>query len=562
MYTDATQWSRIRERLLDKGESLRSVSLSEGIARPTLRRILASELPSRYRRVSASLSPAQDSFIQHLKQLVSENRTAAPTERASVRAMHAHLEGLGFDASYRVVLHRAHRIRRQDVNDALDVCSQVEQLDDRDAARLLRALCHPRGRGVLDEDKLSRHLAELRATSPETTVSRAQAKWGQWVAQMERTHSNHASPADPSRRELLASLEATSRLLRQRSLCVLAHRDGFSIRQIATMTSVSRTSIRRYLAAYRDGGCAQLISRKPMAKMADDPKLKEALFSLLHEPPSLSGVNRATWKLEDVRRVLTGRGFTVGASVIRQVIRAGGFRWKSAKVVLTSHDPKYREKLTHIQDILADLGQDERFFSIDEFGPFAVKMKAGRALTPPGVQPTVPQWQTSKGCLILTAALELSTNQVTHFYSTANNTQEMMRMATALVAQYGSASKLYLSWDTASWHMSKKLNAFVEDHNKTAASRHEPVLELAPLPASAQFLNVIESVFSGMARSIIHGSDYESKAAAQSAMDSHFKARNEHFQAHPQRAGKKIWGKERVAADFNESNNCKDPAYR
>lgn len=399
MYTDATQWSRIRERLLDKGESLRSVSLSEGIARPTLRRILASEHPSRYRRVSSGTSPARDSFMQQLKRLVSENRTAEPIARVSVRAMHAHLEGLGFDASYRVVLHHVHRIRRQDVNDASDVCSQVEQLDDRDAARLLRALCHPRGRGVLDEDKLSRHLAELRATSPETTVSRAQAKWGQWVAQMERTHSNHASPADPPRRELLASLEATSRLLRQRSLCVLAHQDGFSIRQIARMAGVSRNSIRRYLAAYQDGGCAQLLSRKPMAKMADDPKLKEALFSLLHEPPSLSGVNRATWKLEDVRRVLIGRGFTVGASVIRQVIRAGGFRWKSAKVVLTSHDPKYREKLTHIQDILADLGQDERFFSIDEFGPFAVKMKAGRALTPPGVQPTVPQWQTSKGVL-------------------------------------------------------------------------------------------------------------------------------------------------------------------
>jgi len=31
-----------------------------------------------------------------------------------------------------------------------------------------------------------------------------------------------------------------------------------------------------------------------------------------------------------------------------------------------------------------------------------------------------------------------------------------------------------------------------------------------PLPAGAQFLNVIESVFSGMARAIIHNSDYES----------------------------------------------------
>jgi lambda repressor-like predicted transcriptional regulator len=39
MYTDPTHWSRIHEQLLDKGESLRSVSLSEGIARPTLRRI-------------------------------------------------------------------------------------------------------------------------------------------------------------------------------------------------------------------------------------------------------------------------------------------------------------------------------------------------------------------------------------------------------------------------------------------------------------------------------------------------------------------------------------------
>jgi len=44
------------------------------------------------------------------------------------------------------------------------------------------------------------------------------------------------------------------------------------------MAGVSRNSIRRYLAAYQDGGCAQLLSRKPMAKMADDPKLKEALF--------------------------------------------------------------------------------------------------------------------------------------------------------------------------------------------------------------------------------------------------------------------------------------------
>ena len=47
---------------------------------------------------------------------------------------------------------------------------------------------------------------------------------------------------------------------------------------------------------------------------------------------------------------------------------------------------------------------------------------------PPGIQPTVPQWQKSRGCMIMTAALELSGNQVTHFYSAKKNTGEMIRM--------------------------------------------------------------------------------------------------------------------------------------
>ena len=77
--------------------------------------------------------------------------------------------------------------------------------------------------------------------------------------------------------------------------------------------------------------------------------------------------------------------------------------------------PDYTEKLNHIRLILSKLRPDEAFFSIDEFGPFAVKMQPGRALTAPGEQRVVPQWQKSRGRMIITAALELSSNQVTHF---------------------------------------------------------------------------------------------------------------------------------------------------
>ena len=45
------------------------------------------------------------------------------------------------------------------------------------------------------------------------------------------------------------------------------------------------------------------------------------------------------------------------------------------------------------------------------------------------------------------------------------------------------------------------------------------------------------------------------------AIDRYFRERNDYFKEHPRRAGKKIWGKERVPAAFSEANNCKDPLW-
>jgi hypothetical protein len=65
-----------------------------------------------------------------------------------------------------------------------------------------------------------------------------------------------------------------------------------------------------------------------------------------------------------------------------------------------------------------------------------------------------------------------------------------------------------------------------------------------------------------MSRAIIHSSDYPALDDANAAIDRYFEERNVHFREHPQRAGKKIWGKEREPATFSDSSNCKDPRYR
>jgi len=46
------------------------------------------------------------------------------------------------------------------------------------------------------------------------------------------------------------------------------------------------------------------------------------------------------------------------------------------------------------------------------------------------------------------------------------------------------------------------------------------------------------------------------------AINRYFDERNRHFHEHPRRAGKRIWGKERVPSEFADGNCCKDPRFR
>ena len=226
---------------------------------------------------------------------------------------------------------------------------------------------------------------------------------------------------------------------------------------------------------------------------------------------------------------------------IRKIIKDAGYRYYKARKVLTSNDPKYKEKLKNITAILSNLKQDEKFFSVDEFGPFSIKIRGGRSLVKKGEMKTIPQFQSSKGSLIVTGALELSSNQMTHFYSKNKNTNEMIRLVELLIDQYRNEETIYFSWDAASWHASRDLYRYVKKVNGNKGNG--PNIQLAPLPSSAQFLNVIESIFSGMARAIIHNSDYQSVDECKNAIDRYFLERNEHFIKNPKRAGNKIWGK-------------------
>jgi transposase len=570
MYRDVGQWLDIRHQILVQGVSIRRIASETGIAPSTVRKMRDQPLPLPY-GPRDHRHPKLGRHTATVRRMLKENATLPPSARFSIKAIYEHIREEGFRGGYSTVKDYV-RLTSDDGDRiweyAYDLLTSLEKKRAIDFLFLLSRADPPvisAARAAQLLRKASRVVAVVPEADTRVEAQQIAFEWMRAVQQKDVSPDTLARDVGdvPDLATLLYRLYEGRLSDRNRSMTVLADCHGLGSGTVCSFLGIDRETHRKYLRTFKKGGQAALFAPQTKStRKFDDEAIKQAVFQTLHEPPSNHGINRTTWIMPDLSRILRENGHPACPEVIRKITKAAGYRWRKARTVLTSSDPEYIEKVDRIHSILSGLCPDEAFFSIDEFGPFAVKMQPGRALCPPGKQRVVPQWQKSRGCLIMTAALELSGNQVTHFYSSKKNTAEMIRMMEVLVERYRDRRKLYLSWDAASWHVSKRLNQRIKEHNATVLNASGPTVEAAPLPSGAQFLNVIESVFSGMARSIIHNSDYRTLDDAKAAIDRYFAERNEHFVHHPRRAGRKIWGKEREVAAFSEANNCKDPRYR
>jgi hypothetical protein len=81
-----------------------------------------------------------------------------------------------------------------------------------------------------------------------------------------------------------------------------------------------------------------------LESVAEAAQAKEAVFKILHSPPSDFGFNRATWKRADLQQALKSTGVMLSKRNIQSIIKAAGYRWLKAKQMLTSKDPEYRTR--------------------------------------------------------------------------------------------------------------------------------------------------------------------------------------------------------------------------
>ena len=331
---------------------------------------------------------------------------------------------------------------------------------------------------------------------------------------------------------------------RKKAATILARKRGISNSVIAAALRSSRSPTRRYYKMYLEVGPEKLFAwnttryMRPEAQCSDRTK---RILEVFHHKPAAFGINRTNWsQLALLKAYEQSYREIISKSTLARILRCAGYRWKKARRVLTSPDPRYHEKVELLLNTLRCLGENEMFFFLDEWGPIQVRKRGGKAFR--SDHATIPRHQVSRGNVSLIAAVSATTNQVTWCFLESKDSHAMMDMIEILYNQYYTKTKLYITCDAVAWHNSGPfLEALDQFNDETKALSVGPIIELVPLPTSAQFLNVIEGVLSGMTRAVINNSDYSDAAHMKLAISKYFSERNEHFRHNPRRVGKKIW---------------------
>ena len=89
---------------------------------------------------------------------------------------------------------------------------------------------------------------------------------------------------------------------RNRAVAVLSNLKGIPISIVCRILQTERKTVCSYLQKFEKVAASGLVDfSRNIVKKADRQDYKDALFAILHEPPSLYGVNRSRWEMADLK---------------------------------------------------------------------------------------------------------------------------------------------------------------------------------------------------------------------------------------------------------------------
>lgn len=334
---------------------------------------------------------------------------------------------------------------------------------------------------------------------------------------------------DDAARKELAKISVSRTVPRrsvERAKALLAYAEGNSVPAVAQDLGKRRNVVGRWVdRALQVGPLAALVDAQRAGRprcIPDDAK--KWITSLACRKPTDLGYSYELW----THRLLTKHvqahcveaghpslaNFTRGA--VGRVLLENDLRPHKIKYYLERRDPEFERKMVEVLMVYKDVAirqengnvevDDEVVVSYDEKpGMQALSTTAPDLPPEPGEHPTVSRDYEYRrhGTLTLMAAINLVTGVVTGQVVERHRSREFIAFLNLLLATYPKAKKIRVILDNHSAHISKETLAFLA----TVPNKFEFIFT----PKHGSWLNVIESFFGKMARTMLRGIRVRSK---------------------------------------------------
>ncbi len=307
---------------------------------------------------------------------------------------------------------------------------------------------------------------------------------------------------------------ARSRVDRARVL--LAYAAGEPISAIARARSISRSAVNRVVnRALEIGAVAALEDQARSGRPRRVTAAARAwLVALACQKPTALGYPHELWTIALLVRHLRTHCRDAGhpslsrvaGGTVSKVLTQNKVRPHKVRYYLERRDPDFDDKMVQILLVYEEValqratGEDDStvVISYDERpGIQAIESTAPDLPPVPGRHPTISREfeYVRHGTSSLLAGVDLTTGHVHHLMRDRHRSREFIEFLQLLDRSYPPGTKLRLILDNHSAHLSKETN----DYLATVPNRFDFVFT----PVHGSWLNLIETLFSKMARSVL-----------------------------------------------------------
>lgn len=331
--------------------------------------------------------------------------------------------------------------------------------------------------------------------------------------------------------------EASARV--ERAHVLLSYADGRGVSQISQDRSMSRSAVNRVVNRALEVGAVAALDdlARPGRPRTQTPEARAWVVSLACQKPKDLGYPHELWTIDLLARHIRERCLAAGhpslskiaGGTVSKILSSHKIRPHKVRYYLERRDPEFDRKMAQILLIYKEVQllrtQEDDGLSVvisydEKPGIQAIESKAPDLPPVPGQHPQISREfeYVRHGTCSLIAGVDLMTGHVHHLIRDRHRSVEFIEFLQLLDQSYPPEAKIRLILDNHSAHISKATRA----HLQTVPNR----FEFTFTPVHGSWLNLIETLFSKIARTVLRHIRVSGKQELQERLDTYINGLN------------------------------------